>query len=51
MAQVACALSWLLPKHQKLRVYESESVNDDFALDGLDGVDDDSYSTGVQLLE
>jgi hypothetical protein len=40
-----------LAKHQKLGVDKSEGVNNDFALDGLNGVDDDSHGTGVQLLE
>jgi hypothetical protein len=34
-----------------LGVYEAEGVNDDFALDGLNGVDDDGDGAGCELLE
>lgn len=51
VAQVAGALSGFLTQHQKLRVDETESVDDDLALDGLDRVNDDGDCTGVQLLE
>jgi hypothetical protein len=40
-----------LTKHQELGVDESESVNDDFALHGLDRINDDGNGAGVQLLE
>jgi hypothetical protein len=40
-----------LTQHQKLGVDETESIDDDLALDGLDRVNDDGDCTGVQLLE
>lgn len=51
MAQVGCTLSRLLTQHQRLRVDETEGVNDDLSLDGLYGIDDDGDSAGCQLLE
>jgi len=40
-----------LAKHQKLGVDKSEGIDNDFTLDGLNGIDDDSNGTGVQLLK
>jgi hypothetical protein len=40
-----------LTHHEELWVDESESIDDDLALDGLDGIDDDGNSTRVELLE
>jgi hypothetical protein len=37
--------------HEGLRVDEAEGIDDDFALDGLDGVDDDGDGAGSELLE
>lgn len=51
MTQVGRALSGLLTKHQSLWVDESESIDNNLALDGLYGVDDDGDSAGCQLLE
>ena len=34
-----------------MRVDEAEGVDDDFAFDGLDGVDDDSDGAGGELFE
>ena len=51
MAQVGCRLPWFLPQHERLRVYEAEGVDHDFAFDGLDGVDDDGDGAGSQLFE
>jgi hypothetical protein len=34
-----------------LGVDEAESIDDDFALDGLDGVNDDGDGAGGELLE
>lgn len=51
MSQVTCALTRLLTKHERLGVDEAEGVNDDLALDGLDGVDDDGDGARGQLLE
>ena len=51
MSDVGCGLPGFLSKHECLRVDETESVDDDFALDGLDRVDDHSDSAGCELLE
>jgi hypothetical protein len=37
--------------HEGLRVDETEGIDDDFALDGLDGVDYDGNGAGCELLE
>ena len=51
VAEVGGRLARLLAHHQHLRVDEAEGVDDDFALDGLDGVDDDGDGARGQLLE
>ena len=51
MSQVRCTLAWLLTKHERLWVDETESINDDFALDGLDGIYHDCDGARIQLLE
>jgi hypothetical protein len=40
-----------LAHHKKLRVDEAERIDNDFAFDGLDGVDHHRDRAGVQLLE
>lgn len=39
MTNVAGGLSGFLSEHHELRVDEAEAIDDYFALDGLDGVD------------
>ena len=51
VAQVARGLARLLARHHVLRVDAPERVNDDFAADRLDGVDDDRHGARVELLE
>jgi hypothetical protein len=51
MAKVRRRLAGFLTHHESLGIDESESVDDDFALDGLDGVDDDGDGAWGQLLE
>ena len=34
-----------------LRIDQAESIDNDLALDGLDGIDDDSYTARMQSLE
>ena len=51
MTYVGWGLAGLVAHHEGLRVYEAEGVDDDFALDGLDGVDDDGDGAGGELLE
>ena len=51
VTKIAGALTRLLAHHKKLRVDEPEGVDDDLALDGLDGVYDDGNGARVQLLE
>ena len=51
VADVARRLARLLAGEHGVRVDEAEGVDDDFALDGLDGVDDDGDGAGVELLE
>jgi hypothetical protein len=40
-----------LSEHESLRVDETEGVNDDLALDGLNRVNDDGDSAGCELFE
>jgi hypothetical protein len=40
-----------LSRHHALRVDAPEGVNDDFAADGLDGVNDDRHGARVKLLK
>ena len=51
VAEVGGALPRLLAQHECLRVDEAEGVDDNFALDGLDRVDDDGDGAGRELLE
>jgi len=51
VTQVRSALTWFLPKHKRLWVDESEGIDDNFALDGLDGVNNDGNSSRSQLFE
>ena len=51
MSDVGCGLPGFLSEHECLRVDEAESVDDDLALDRLNGVDDHSDSAGCELLE
>lgn len=51
MTQVGCRLAGLLAVDQGLWVDEAEGINDNLALDGLDGVDNNGDGAGVELLE
>ena len=51
MPEIRGRLPRLLAQHECLRVDEAEGVDDDFALDGLDGVDDDGDGARGQLFE
>lgn len=51
VAQVTRRLARFLAEHERLRVDKAESIDDDFAFDGLDGVDDDGDGTWCELLE
>ena len=51
VTQVRSTLSRFLAEHQRLRVDKPKSVNDDFTLHGLYGIDDDGDSSRCQLLE
>ena len=51
MAQVGGGLAGFLAEHEGLWIDEAEGVDDDFAFDGLDGVDDDGDGAGGELLE
>lgn len=51
MSQIGSRLARLLAKHKGLWVNEAEGINDDFTLDGLDGVDDNGDSTRGELFE
>mmetsp|Transcript_31889 Transcript_31889/g.93710 ORF Transcript_31889/g.93710 Transcript_31889/m.93710 type:complete len:331 (+) Transcript_31889:2125-3117(+) len=51
MADVAGRLAGLLAEHHELRIDEAEAVDDDLALDGLDGIDDEGDGAGIQGLE
>lgn len=51
VTEVGGALPGFLAKHEGLRVYQSESVDDDFSFDGLDRIDDDGDGAGSELFE
>ena len=51
MSKVGGCLAWFLAEHEGLRVDKAEGVDDDFAFDGLDGVDDDCDGAGCKLFE
>lgn len=51
VADVRGRLAWLLAVNEGLWVDETEGVDYDLALDGLDGVDDDGDGTRGELLE
>lgn len=51
VADVGGCLAWLLTEHEGLGVDEAEGVNDDLALDGLDGVDNDGDGARGELFE
>jgi len=51
MTQVRCALTRFLAKHKRLRVDESESIDDNLSLDGLNGINNNGNSSRCQLFE
>ena len=51
MAEIRGCLPRFLTHHKCLRVYEAEGIDDDFAFDGLDRVDDDGDGAGGELFE
>jgi len=51
VADVGCGLAWFLAEHESLRVDQAECVNDDFALYGLYGVNDDGDGAGSELFK
>lgn len=51
MADIGRGLARLVAHHEGLRVYQAEGIDDDFALDRLNGVDNDGDSTRCKLLE
>lgn len=51
MAQVGGGLAGFLPEHEGMWVDEAERVDNDLALYGLDGVDDDGDGARSELFE
>ncbi len=51
MTNVGGSLTRLVACYNSLGLNETESVNDDFAFDGLNGVDDNGDGAGVKGLE
>lgn len=51
VSDVRCRLSRLSSCHCSGRLDQAESINDDFALDGLDGVDDDGYCSRSEFFK
>lgn len=51
VADVGGGLAGLVAHHEGLGVDEAEGVDDNLALDRLDGVDDDGDGAGVELLK
>ena len=51
MSDVAGRLAGFLAEHHELGVDEAEAIDDDLALDGLDGIDDEGDGAGIERLE
>lgn len=51
MTQVGCCLAGLLAHDDGLWLDKTEGINDDLALDGLDGVDDHGNGAGSKLFK
>ena len=51
VADVGCGLAGFVAHHERLWVDEAEGIDDDLALYGLDGVDDNGDGAGRELLE
>lgn len=51
MSQVGCALTRFLTKHKRLWVDKSEGIDDYFALDRLNRINDYGDSSGGKLFE
>ena len=51
MTDVGSSLSRLVAHHECLRVDQAEGIDDDLALDGLNGVDYDGDGARCELLE
>ena len=51
VTDVGSGLAGLMAHHESLRVDEAEGIDDNLALDGLDGVDYDGHGAGCELLE
>jgi hypothetical protein len=51
VSKVRGTLTWLLAEHEGMWVDEAEGINDDFTLDGLDGVNNDGDGARGELLE
>lgn len=51
VTQVRRALAWLLSKHKRLWIDKSEGIDDNLALDGLDGVNNHGNGSRCQLFE
>lgn len=51
MSQIGCTLARFLAEHERLWVDETESINDDFALNGLNRINNNGNSSRGQLLE
>lgn len=51
VSNIGRRLSGLSSCHCSGRLNQAEGINDDFALDGLDGIDDDCYCSRSELFE
>jgi hypothetical protein len=51
VTDVGCSLAGFLAHHEGLRVDEAEGIDDDFALDGLYGIDNDGDSARRKLFK
>lgn len=51
MAEIRGCLPRFLTHHECLWIYKAEGIDDDFAFDGLDGIDDDGDGAGGELFE
>jgi hypothetical protein len=51
MSQVRGTLARFLTKHKRLWIDETEGIDNDFALDRLDGIDDNSNGSRGKLFE
>lgn len=51
VTEIRCGLSWFVAHHEGLRVDQPKGIDDNFALDGLYWIDNDSNGTWGELFK